>query len=110
LDKSGYSLVYNEELDLATGMEGYIIVNADGKMLKEYAVRIETQYPLGRLFDIDVIDTDGRHISREALGYPKGRCLLYDGEAHECGRSRAHSTQELLNKISDMVKCFLMSY
>jgi holo-ACP synthase len=109
LNESGYFPVYNERLDLATGMEGYIVVNVDEKILKEHTIRIETQHPLGRLFDIDVIGRDGLHISREVMGYPKRECLLCDKEAHVCGRSRAHSTQELLNKIQYMVKRSLMS-
>ncbi len=103
LNESGHLVVYSRQLDLDTGMEGYFVADGDAIPLKMLAVSIETRHPLGRLFDIDVIGRDGTHVSRSTLGYPERRCFICDNEAHACARSRAHSTEELLEKIREIV-------
>ena len=42
-------------------------------------------------------------LGREVLGLPPRKCLLCGRPARECMRSRAHKTEELLAKISEMV-------
>ena len=43
-------------------------------------------------------------LSREALGLPARKCLLCNRPARECMRSRVHSTEELLAKITELVE------
>jgi holo-ACP synthase len=103
LNEYGHPAVYHRKRNLSTGMEGYFVADEDEIVLKTHAVRIETQHPLGRLFDIDVIGRNGRHVSRGSLGYPERRCFICDNEAHACARSKAHSIEELLEKIRQIV-------
>jgi len=102
LEDKGKLPVHHEARDLLTGSEAYVIVDMDGRALKELMLEIENAHPLGRLWDFDVIGRDGLTVSREALGYPKRKCLLCDEDAHACARSRAHSLDELLRKIHSM--------
>lgn len=78
-----------------TGCEGFYVVNMDARQLKQLTVDLEEIDPIGRLFDLDVIDTDGKKISREALGYPRRKCLLCDKDAAVCASRRAHPLHEL---------------
>ena len=108
--ENGYTPVYQETHEFITGSEGYVIVNMDKHAIKELAVQIEMKHSLGRLLDFDVIGEDGVAISREALGYPKRKCLICNEEAHVCARSRAHSIDNLLKKIQSMVDQYFLKF
>ncbi|MEK5163563.1 citrate lyase holo-[acyl-carrier protein] synthase [Paenibacillus sp. FSL R5-0527] len=101
--------VFKQIDDLITGPEGYIVVNADERILKQFAVQMETTHPLGRLLDIDVLGRTGQPISRTDLGYPRRKCLLCGQEAHICGRSKAHSVNELLYAIRSIADAYFQA-
>lgn len=83
-----------------TGYEAFYSIDAAPEFAKELMIALEDQDPVGRLFDIDVLRTDGVKVSREELGYPSRRCLLCDEPAHACSRSRKHSVEELISEIN----------
>ena len=62
------------------------------------AVELEDIDPIGRLYDMDVLDTDGKKISREDMGLPRRKCLLCENDAAVCARSRAHSLEALTDR------------
>ncbi|HAE81574.1 MAG TPA: triphosphoribosyl-dephospho-CoA synthase CitG [Lachnoclostridium sp.] len=86
-----------------TGTEGLFLVDADPVQIKRLTVDLEEYHPLGRLFDIDVITPEGEILSRRAFGLPARKCLLCGQEARICGRSRAHSIEELRRHIAGML-------
>ena len=65
------------------------------------------QHPLGRLFDLDVLHTDGRSLSRREFDLPPRRCLICDDLAAVCGRSRRHSNEELQVRIRQILHTYL---
>ena len=67
------------------------------------ATRIEDTHPLGRLFDIDIIDENGVPVSRDRVGGQPRRCLVCDHEARFCMRKRWHTQDEIWAKINQMV-------
>ena len=69
------------ERDLETGYEAYLITPLPLLEAKRIAVQIEDAHPLGRLFDIDIIDKDGVPVSRARVGSRPRRCLVCDREA-----------------------------
>ena len=81
-----------------TGCEAFYVVDMPARELKQLAVDIEDADAVGRLFDMDVLDTDGQKLDREALGYSRRKCLICDEDAVVCGRSRAHSLEDLQDK------------
>ncbi len=106
----GYETPAWYELVKKTGHEGYYAVKADAKALKALTVSIEETHPLGRLFDMDVLDLSGRPLSRKETGSPERACLICGQNAALCVRSRAHSPEELDRKISDMVAEYERKY
>lgn len=86
-----------------TGPEALLVVDAGALELKQAMTRLEEEHPLGRLWDLDVIDPLRGAISRKSLGLPARRCLLCAEDAHACGRSRAHSLQQLQNAIEEII-------
>lgn len=91
-------LLYVEEHRKETGCEAFFVVDLPAKELKQLTVDLEDGDSVGRLFDMDVLDVDGRAISREALGYPRRGCLICTEDAAVCARSRAHSLEELRDR------------
>jgi holo-ACP synthase/triphosphoribosyl-dephospho-CoA synthase len=76
---------------LATGCEAYLSVQMPAEMLKELCVQIEEATPLGRLFDMDVLDTDGQKLQRKT----ERGCLVCGKPGRACAARRLHSVEEL---------------
>lgn len=90
------------ERDLNTGYEAYLITSLPLLEAKRVAVDIEDTHPLGRLFDIDVIDAQGIPVSRDRVGGQPRRCLVCDHEARYCMRMRWHTQEEIWARIRQM--------
>ena len=97
------------ERDLETGYEAYLITPLPLLEAKRIAVQIEDTHPLGRLFDIDIIDKDGVPVSRDRVGSRPRRCLVCDREARYCMRMRWHTQEEIWERIYAMVDSWLKS-
>ena len=112
------TILYEEFRPLITGPEGYMVIAEDPMEIKKAAVAAEEADALGRLFDMDVLVisdaaepdaashfslTDVVSISRSQLGAKPRKCLLCGEDAKACARSRAHSMDELLKKISEIL-------
>ena len=95
---SPYKLLHWEQQMPVTGCEGYYIVDTDALQLKQLAIELEDIEPIGRLFDLDVLDTDGRKLTREELGYPRRKCLLCENDAMVCASTRAHKLEDLTDR------------
>lgn len=102
-EKLAPDIVYYKLSDEETGYEGFFVADITARELKKKTCDVEETHPLGRLFDMDVIDEDMRHISREELGLPKRKCLICEREASFCARSRTHGVDELIKKINETV-------
>lgn len=62
-----------------TGSEALMEVRLPAGAVKQKTVMLEELHPLGRLFDMDVLDGSGRSLSRRDFGLPARRCLLCGG-------------------------------
>ena len=82
-----------------TGDELILCVRGDAALLKKLMCEIEENHPLGRLYDIDVLDSDGTKLSRPAFR----KCILCGRQAQEYARSRRHCVPEMFEKITDMI-------
>lgn len=92
------------ERDLNTGYEAYLLSDLPLLDAKRTAVAIEDSHPLGRLFDIDIIDRQGIPVSRDRVGVGPRRCLVCDREARYCMRMRWHTQEEIWQKIDALVE------
>lgn len=82
---------FREKLPRHTGCEAFYVVDAPAEQVKSLAAAIEEGSELGRLFDMDVLDSSGRKLSRET----DRKCLLCENSARVCGPRRAHSVEQL---------------
>ena len=101
-------IVINDCLEVHenTGDEMLLSVkNIAPDSLKGLMIDIENTSKLGRLFDIDVIDSDGNKLSRKTFR----TCLICDKQAQECARSRTHSVKEMQDAIEKIIYSGSMS-
>lgn len=90
----------------ATGPELLMLVDLDALELKRRMADIEETSPVGRLADLDVLGRAGDtlySIQRTEIGLSPRRCLICDGEAKACARSRAHTVKEMQEKIAEII-------
>lgn len=99
----GERLLQMEELDLETGYEAYLLVSLSIPEAKTIACDVEEQHPLGRLFDVDVIQKDGAPASRKTIGRVPRRCLLCDRDARYCMRDHSHTQEEIHKRIDQLI-------
>jgi holo-ACP synthase len=85
-----------------TGAEALYAVHGDPLCVKRAMVELEDSHPLGRLWDLDVIDERGP-LSRRASGMRPRRCFVCDRDAHACARARRHPLPDLLAVIERII-------
>ena len=87
------------EIHEKTGDELLLAIDYPAQKIKELTTEIEETHPFGRLFDLDVIDTDGQKLSRGSYR----KCIICGCQAQECARMRKHSVEEMQAKIEEML-------
>ena len=100
LAKAKFEILESRIFHDVTGDEMLLCVSAPAQEIKDLTQEIEESHPYGRLFDMDVIDTDGQKLSRPSYR----KCLICDCQAQECARSRKHSISEMQDKIEKILK------
>ncbi len=94
----GIRLLDKKQFTFNTGYEAIISAEADPCRLKRLMAELEECEPIGRLFDIDVLTSDGSKVARSEVGLPERKCLLCPKPAPVCARSRAHRVKDLLEE------------
>ncbi len=94
------SIEYQEK----TGNECILAIDCqDTKSLKNAMTEIEETHPIGRLFDIDVLDSNGNKMSRSTFR----KCFLCSCQAQECASKRRHSVAEMQQFIDEKIQEYL---
>ncbi|MBR0311701.1 MAG: citrate lyase holo-[Oscillospiraceae bacterium] len=73
-----------EETLAATGCEIQIAVKEDALTVKKLCVQIEDATTLGRLFDMDVLTSEGEKLDREAVGGSERGCFVCGAAGRGC--------------------------
>ena len=90
-----FQVLHREDTSAETGFEKFYVVEGDSEAIKSACCAIEEQVRYGRLYDIDVLIPDGQKLSRST---PR-KCLICEKDAAICGRSRAHTVEELQKAV-----------
>ena len=77
-----------------------LAIDCPAEKIKILTTEIEETHPIGRLFDMDVIDTDGQKLSRPSYR----KCIICGCQAQECARTRKHTVEEMQAKIEEMLE------
>lgn len=100
----GFSMVHTEETKKDTGWEAFFCVDAPAEKVKAALTALEEEDPLGRLFDLDVLDGQGRKLAREDLGLPGRTCLICGSPVFRCSRARAHTLRAVQERTCQILE------
>lgn len=89
------SILHREVIDEMTGCEGMYVVGADPVEVKRICTGIEDETPLGRLFDMDVLSTDGNKLDRSLVSGKSRDCIVCGAPGRGCASRRLHPAAEL---------------
>lgn len=81
-----------------------VLTGGAAKDVKGVCVSAEEGHPLGRLFDLDVLDRSGVPIKRHALSGAPRPCLVCGLAALECILLKRHEKREVLEQIEKLIK------
>ncbi|SFG53418.1 citrate lyase holo-[acyl-carrier protein] synthase [Oribacterium sp. WCC10] len=90
--------------EAVTGYVYYLSVESDALAIKKAMCDIEEENRIGRIFDIDVLRTDGSKVSREEFGMGPRKCLMCEEEAHICARNRTHTVDSMVSEIHKIIE------
>jgi holo-ACP synthase/triphosphoribosyl-dephospho-CoA synthase len=82
-----------------TGDEAIFCVDADSSLLKAICTSIEEGSPMGRLFDMDVIDTAGKKLERSR----ERGCLVCGRPGRSCAAGRLHNVAQLQEATQQLI-------
>lgn len=95
LRAAGFPSLHREEVLAFTGCEGLYAVEGPALEIKRVCVSIEEDSALGRLFDLDVLDREGRKMDREETGARERGCVVCGMPGRGCASRRVHSVEAL---------------
>lgn len=99
LSSRSISILHTREFHDPTGDELIMALDAPADEIKRLTTEIEESHRFGRLFDMDVIGTDGLKLSRSTYR----KCIICGRQAQECARARRHSVEELQARIEEIL-------
>ena len=83
-----------------TGPELLCAVDMDARTLKNICLSLEDGAPVGRLFDMDVIDSDGKRLSRDEAR----PCLVCGAPGRGCASRRLHPPEQLQAAVKTLME------
>ena len=94
-----YPLLSREVIHEITGDEALFSMDADASVLKALCTALEEGSPMGRLFDMDVLDAGGRKLERS-----RERCCLVCGKpGRSCAARRLHPVAQLQEATRQLI-------
>ncbi len=96
----GEKVLHRDVFEADTGCEALLAVDMEPLMLKRITTHLEDHHDLGRLFDMDVIDTNGKKLEREAVGGGSRDCIVCGAPGRGCASRRVHGVPELQCAVS----------
>lgn len=108
LAKEKITISYTETNERESGYEFFCTTESPAINIKKIMITLESNLPIGRLFDIDVFNKEGELLSRANFNIGKRKCLVCDKDAVVCSRSRSHSIEEVLESVDKLVKGFIL--
>lgn len=95
LEKALSGVVFRRVREEVTGCEAYFVAEGTALELKGLCTELEDSTPLGRLFDMDVTDSDGTKLERTLVDGKSRDCIVCGTPGRGCASRRLHSVGAL---------------
>lgn len=104
ISHQGLLCIGSDEQKGTMGEEFYFAIQCPSATeLKKFMMKIERTHPLGQLMDLNVMNRDGKTISRGSCELAPRRCIICNQASPECAKNRQHSLSELDKQIHRML-------
>lgn len=100
LAEAGITMLSPEETRAVTGCEFLCATDTDAGTIKALCQEIEDGSPMGRLFDMDVIASDGHKLTRTE----ERHCLVCGKAGRGCASRRLHTLDELRAVVTGLLR------
>lgn len=97
-------VLFREIYPAVTGWEALYVLDQEPGQVKATTTAIEDSHGLGRLFDMDVIDSDHRKLDRETVGGGSRDCIVCGAPGRGCASRRLHSVEALQGAVQRILK------
>ncbi len=89
--------------EAVTGSEAVYVVDMAPEEVKAITTAIEDEHGLGRLFDMDVLDTAQNKLDRELVGGQSRDCIVCGAPGRGCASRRVHSIVQLQGAVQKIL-------
>lgn len=86
-----------------TGCTAFFSVDMPAEEAKRLCVAVEECCPMGRLFDMDVLQPGGEKLNREDFGGGSRDCIVCGQQGRGCASRRVHSVLELQEAAKNLM-------
>lgn len=93
------AILGQEVIHPITGDEAILAVDMDADELKSICTSIEEAFPMGRLFDMDVLNVRGEKLERTG----QRGCLVCGAPGRSCSAGRLHTVEQLQKATRDLI-------
>ncbi len=100
------AIVHQEFTEGITGCEAIYVIDMMAEAIKTITTEIEDTHPLGRLFDMDVLDTQLTKLDRENFGGGNRNCIVCGAPGRGCASRRIHSVSALQASVTSILKTY----
>ncbi|WP_394243817.1 citrate lyase holo-[acyl-carrier protein] synthase [Vibrio astriarenae] len=111
LSQSNYKVIESDSFEDKDG-KGLLmaISGASSTQLKRAMIKLENNHPLGPLFNFDVLNRDGKMVSRRSSEMEPRKCIICDHAASYCAASHIHSEESLEREVLQLLGRHLVSF
>ncbi len=95
LDRRLSKILHRQVIEAATGWEAIYVLDLSAGEIKAITTQIEDETPLGRLFDMDVLDAALHKLDRGDFGGKSRDCIVCGAVGRGCAARRVHGVPEL---------------
>lgn len=104
LGRAGIPVEFRKITEEYTGCTAYYAVRADAVALKTVCTAVEDENALGRLFDMDVLTSDGSKLARETVNGGARNCIVCGAPGRGCASRRSHTVEELQTAVRGILE------
>lgn len=104
LERRLTGICHREILWKDTGCEAFYVAEGEPLQMKAQCTAIEDQNPLGRLFDMDVLDRQGNKLDRALVQGKSRDCLVCGTPGRGCASRRLHSVSQLQSAVNRLLE------
>lgn len=87
----------------------YVVAGLSANEIKKSMIKLETEHVLGAFFNFDVMNGEGKTISRKSCQLAARKCIICNRAASYCATYNKHSQAQRDQKAHDMLSNYFIT-